>query len=159
MRKFSEKNIYSIFEISVVLKGVYAVFEIISGVMVFVITKDFIISSVLYLTQGELLEDSKDFLANYFVTLSNNISINAKYFFASYLLIHGIIKLFLIIGLLKKKFWAYPASIAVFSLFIFYQIYRYFYTFSIGLLLITILDLIIIFLTIHEYKFIKRSLY
>lgn len=152
---FSEKNIHSIFEVSVVLKGIHAVLEVVVGIWALFITKAFLISTVLSLTQEELTEDPKDFIANYFITIANNISISAKYFFVFYLLIYGIIRLLLIIGLLRKKLWAYPASIAVFSIFIIYQLYRYFHTFSISLLLLTILDLVIIFLTVHEYRFIK----
>ncbi|MCX6751641.1 MAG: DUF2127 domain-containing protein [Candidatus Nomurabacteria bacterium] len=155
IKKLSEKNIYSIFEISVVLKGIHAIFEIVSGILAFFLTKAFFVSVITFFTRGELLEEPNDFFANYFMTMTNNFSINTKYFLIFYLLSHGIIKLFLVVGLLRKKLWAYPASIAVFSLFVFYQIFRYFHTFSIGLLLLTILDLIIIFLTIHEYRYLK----
>lgn len=155
MQRLSEKNIYSIFEISVVLKGIHAVLEIISGILAFFLTKAFLVSVMTFFTRGELLEEPNDFFANYFMVMANNISINTKYFLAFYLLSHGIIKFFLVVGLLRKKLWAYPTSIAVFSLFAFYQIFRYFHTLSIGLLLLTILDLIIIFLTIHEYRYLK----
>lgn len=62
----------------------------------------------------------------------------------------------LVAGLLREKLWAYPASIVVFGLFIFYQLARFRYTHSVELLLLTVLDVIIILLTWHEYRFLKR---
>ncbi len=139
----------------VVVKGVYAFLEIVTGIIAFFVTKTFIVSVVAFLSHGELLEDPRDFFANYFMTIINNFSIHTKYLLAFYLLTHGVIKLLLVVGLLRRKLLAYPVSIVVFSLFIIYEIYRYFHTFSIPLLLLTILDVVIISLTIHEYRYIK----
>ena len=79
-------------------------------------------------------------------------------FAAVYLLGHGVIKLWLIIGLLREKLWYYPTALVVFGLFIVYQLYRYSFTHSIWLLLITIVDLVVIGLTWHEYRYLRRVL-
>ncbi|MHB8885982.1 MAG: DUF2127 domain-containing protein [Methylovirgula sp.] len=63
-------------------------------------------------------------------------------------------KLWLIIGLLRKKLWYYPVAIVVFGLFIAYQLYRYAFSHSVWLLLITVLDVVVIGLTWHEYRFL-----
>jgi uncharacterized membrane protein len=44
----------------------------------------------------------------------------------------------------------------VFALFIGYQIYRYTFTHSILLLLITAVDLVVIAFTWHEYKYLRQ---
>lgn len=123
--------------------------------LILFISKSFLVSTILTLTQEELIEDPKDFIAHYLITATNNFSVSAKYFIAFYLISHGIIKLLLVISLLRKKLWAYPASILVFSLFILYQLHRLSYGYSTGLILLTILDLILIILTAHEYKYMK----
>lgn len=151
-----ESNIHFVFEVSILLKGFYAILEILGGFLVFFINGAYIINTVLLITQEELSEDPRDLFAHYLINASNNFSISSQHFIALYLLSHGIMKLFLIVGLLKKKLWAYPVSIVVFGLFIIYQIYRYFYTYSIWLLLLTIFDIIIIWLTMHEYKYMKK---
>jgi uncharacterized membrane protein len=153
----TEKNIHFTFKISLILKGVYSFVEIVIGTLTIFATKTFIISTTLFFLRGELAEQPRDFLTNYFWTLANNISLSVKYFLAFYLLVHGIIKLLLIIGLMKKKFWAYPTSIIVFSLFILYELYRYFNTYSLWLLLLLILDLIVVTLTIYEYRYMKSK--
>ena len=45
-----------------------------------------------------------------------------------------------------------------FGLFIAYQLYRYTYTHSIWLLLFSVLDLGVIALTWHEYRYIKQRM-
>lgn len=151
-----ENKIHFIFEISLLLKGVNSIFEIIGGVFALFVTKSYIVSTVLFLTQEELSQDPNNALAHYFITLSNNFSVNTQHFVAFYLLSHGIVKLFLVTELLRKKLWAYPLSIFVFSLFIIYQIYKYFYSPSVWLLLLTLFDVLIIWLTSHEYRKIKK---
>ena len=156
MEKNAEKNdIHFLFRASVYLKGIYSFIEIVVGTLTLFATKAFIISTTLFFLRGELNEQPRDFLTNYFWTLANDVSLSSKYFLAFYLLAHGIIKVFLIAGLIKKKLWAYPASIAVFSLFLIYEIYRYLNTYSIWLLLLLILDLIVVTLTSYEYRYMK----
>lgn len=151
-----EHTIHTTFEITLLVKGVHAILEILGGVLVFFINGTYVISTVLTFTQEELTEDPKDILANYLLHASNTFSVGTQHFIALYLLSHGIIKLFLILGLLKKKLWAYPLSILVFILFAVYQLYRYSYTHSPWLLLLTVLDIVIIWLTIHEYRYMKK---
>lgn len=77
--------------------------------------------------------------------------------FASvYLLSHGLVKVVLAIALWMNRLWAYPAAISIFGLFVVYQVFRLQRAYSIGLLLLTISDVIIIWLTILEYRDQKR---
>ena len=68
----------------------------------------------------------------------------------------GIIKAGLVIALWKKKIIFYPIAIIFFGLFVIYQVYRYFLEPSFILMVLTILDLIIIFLSYEEYKILKK---
>ncbi|MCX6751905.1 MAG: DUF2127 domain-containing protein [Candidatus Nomurabacteria bacterium] len=154
-KETKEKDIFYIFEGSVILKGIHAVIEIVSGFLVLFITQNFIIQTVLKITDSELGEDPKDLISNYLVHASQNFSISSKHFVAFYLLSHGIIKGILVYNLLKKKLWAYPASIAVFGIFMIYQIIRYMFTHSIWLIVFTIFDAVVIWLVWHEYKIQK----
>jgi len=64
--------------------------------------------------------------------------------------------MFLVIGLLRNKLWAYPASLVVMGLFIIYQLYRFSYTGSFGLIAITALDVVVMVLIWHEYRLMLR---
>ena len=106
--------------------------------------------------QREFLEDPRDYVANIAQHYLPYFSDHSQSFAAFYLLSHGIIKIFLAIGLLRNRLWAYPAAIVFFILFILYQVYRYTYTQSSFLILLTVFDLIVVGLTWHEYKIVKR---
>ncbi len=151
-----ESKIHFAFDVTIFLKGIHAILEIIGGILIYFISKEYIVNLVLSITKDELSEDPASILAQYLVNATNNFSVGSQHFVALYLLSHGVIKLVLVTGLLRKKLWAYPASIVVFSLFIIYQLHRLYYTHSLWLLLFTILDVAIIWLTAHEYTYMKK---
>lgn len=151
-----EKNIHKIFIIGLVLKGLDGLVEIL-GSFIFLITGSFG-NLILFLTKKELVEDPTDFLANYFVHLIPYLPSYTKTFIFLYLFIHGIIKIFLLFSLLLKKKWAYPLAILILIFFVIYQTYQLINKNSIILSIITILDIALIFLTWHEYKYVKSKI-
>jgi len=70
----------------------------------------------------------------------------------AYLLIHGLVKVFLVVMLLRRRLWAYPTAIAVFTAFGVYQVYQYSYSRSLFLLALTVLDVAVIVLTAWEWR-------
>ncbi len=152
MDRASEKNIRLAFLISLGFKGAHAVLETIGGTLLFFVSTGFIYSLVQMLTLVEITEDPNDFIANYLLRSAQAFTVDTKTFVALYLLAHGVVKLFLVFALLKNKLWAYPLSLLVFGLFIAYQLYRFAYTHSPFLILLTLFDLVVMWLIWHEYK-------
>lgn len=156
-KKFlSEERIHLIFEISLFLKGAFALLEIIGAVLAYFVPKSFVLRLVTSLTQSELAEDPRDWLAHSLLHAVQHLSVGTRHFAAIYLLSHGAIKLWLIIGLLRGRLWYYPTALIVFGLFIVYQLYRFSFTHSPFLLFLTAVDLLVIVLTWHEYRYLKR---
>lgn len=151
-----EKRISQFFKLGVSLKGAHAVIEIISGLILLLVPLSVFTQLAVWLTKTELLEDSNDFIANYLLNFSNQLSLNTIIFGGVYLLSHGLIKIVLVVGLLKNKLWAYPWSLAVLGLFILYQVYRFAFTHSIALVLLTIFDLVVMWLIWREYQIVKK---
>jgi uncharacterized membrane protein len=77
-------------------------------------------------------------------------------FGAVYLLLHGAVKVVLVIALLLNKLWAYPCMIVVLLIFIGYQLYRIALDPSAGLIALTIFDAMIVTLTWREYRRQRR---
>jgi uncharacterized membrane protein len=152
-----EKYIHLVFEVSLILKGILAALEIIGGIVAYFVSQQFLLSVVTFITQDEFAEDPRDLLANYLVHAAQHLSISTQHFMALYLLSHGVIKLFVIIGLLQQKLWYYPTALVVFGLFIVYQLYRFSFTHSPWLLVLTVLDIIVMWLTWHEYSYLRRT--
>ena len=138
-------------------KGVFALSEIVAGIAAYFVSQHFLLSVVVWVTRDEFADDPRDLVANFLLRSVENLSVGAQDFAALYLLVHGVIKLWLIVGLLRKKLWYYPTALVIFGLFVVYQLYRYYFTHSVLLLLITALDLIVIGLTWHEYRYLKAA--
>ncbi|AZO24679.1 DUF2127 domain-containing protein [Mesorhizobium sp. M1E.F.Ca.ET.045.02.1.1] len=158
MKPVDERRIHQLFEIGVWLKGAHALIECIGGILLYVVTTDTIASWVNALTQEELIEDPNDFIAGYLSQMASQFSVASKQFYAFYLLSHGLIKLLLVIGLLRGKLWSYPASLAALGAFMVYQVYRYSYMHSPGLLVLTVFDAIVMWLIWQEWQAVRRHM-
>jgi len=150
--------LHNSFEIGILLKGVDAFLETVSGVFLFLVTPNAIKNIILLIAGPELSEDPNDLVFTHLVRLANNFSVSSQDFVAFYLAWHGIVKLFIVASLWKGKLWAYPTGIAFFLIFIAYQVYRFLLTNSFWLILLTIFDVVIIYLTWVEYRRIRLKL-
>jgi uncharacterized membrane protein len=71
-------------------------------------------------------------------------------------LIHGAVKVGLVIALLLNKLWAYPSMIIVLLISIGYQLYRIVLNPSACLIALTVFDALIVALTWREYRRQRR---
>jgi len=158
MYQLREKKFIDItFNVSLILKAINAALEIFFGVLAMFVTQEAVINIATLATQDELTENPSSRIANYVMHSANLFSVQTKHFIIFYLLSHGIIKLFLVVSLLRKKLWAYPASLAVFSVFILYQLYRFSHTYSWWLIALSLFDLLVLLLIWKEYSYLKKS--
>jgi uncharacterized membrane protein len=137
-------------------RGAAGLLETIVGVPFFFVGPKAIERFVVLLTAPELSEDPNDWIATTLNRGVQHLTADTALFAGAYLVIHGLIKTFLVAGLLQGRLWAYPTSLWFLAAFIVYQCYRYMYTHSIWLALLTILDVIVAFLIWHEYQSHKQ---
>src|SRR5438132_436593 len=130
----SGRRIHQLFEISVFLKGFYAVLECAAGIALAFLSTNTVVSWITWLTQDEFAENPNDYIATQLLHMTQSFSITSKNFYVFYLLGHGAMKLFLVLGLLANRIWAYPVALGTVSVFILYQVHRYSYTRSLGLI-------------------------
>lgn len=148
-----EARVRRVFQIGLYLKAAHSVLEILGGLALAVVNQEEILRLAHRLTRAEIFEDPRDWIANYILQSAQNLSVDKKFAAALFLLSHGIIKLFLIVAVLRRKHWAYPAFMIALGLLIAYQSYRLSHIFSPGLFALTILDAIVLVLAWHEYRF------
>lgn len=139
------------------MKAFDALVEIIGGIALIFLPPGRLNALIAFVTRRELLEDPDDIIMNALINFGHSFGVGSWHFVIFYLLSHGIIKLFVIFLLWKKKLWAYPLSVAVFVGFIVYQLHKLSFGNSLFLLVLTVLDVIMIVLTILEYKRIKKE--
>ena len=157
-RRVREKYVHQLFVVSVALKGLYAVLEIAAGIALQMVSTDAIVGYLRRLGHHGHLADPHDWIGNGAMALARSFSVETQHFYAFYLVGHGVLKLAIVVGLLREKLWAYPAAFTVFTGFIAYQLYRYSFTHDVGLILLSILDALIIALSWHEYRLLRRHL-
>lgn len=145
-----EKKWYALFELGILFKGVTGLLEIISGFLIFFTAKTTIVRIFITLTADELVEDPHDRIVSFFSNSLNYLTTQTQDFAALYILLHGVINIGLAISLYRKKPWAYTAALCALVLFIAYQLYRYTFSHALGLLLITLLDMIFVGVIWHE---------
>jgi uncharacterized membrane protein len=141
-----------VFDVSITLKGLDGVLEVLGGLLLLFLTPQRLNAIVEFLTQHELSQDPRDFLATHLLSYARNFTASTALFLALYLLSHGIIKIVLVVALLQQRLWAYPWALVFLGVFIVYQIYRLALHLSLGLLALTLFDIFIVGLTVLEYR-------
>jgi len=145
-----------VFEIGIIAKGLNGLAELVGGLLLLFATPGSIHHLVAVLTQGELSEDPHDVIARYLLHTADGLTGSALLFGAAYLLVHGAVKVGLVIALLLNKLWAYPCMITVLLIFIGYQLYRIVLQPSMGLVALAVFDAVIVVLTWREYRRQRR---
>jgi uncharacterized membrane protein len=145
-----------LFVIGIIGKGLNGLAELVGGLLLLFLTPDRIHHLVAVLTRGELSEDPNDLVARYLLHTANGLTGSAVIFGAVYLLVHGAVKIVLVIALLLNKLWAYPCMIIVLLIFIGYQMYRIALQPNVGLIALTLFDAVIVTLTWLEYRRQRR---
>ena len=148
---------HTFFLLSVWSKGVAGLLETIGGLLLLFIPYTGLNALVVFLTAPELAEDPTDRIATVLQRTVQELGADTKLFASGYLIVHGIIKVFLVAGLLGRRLWSYPVSLWFLAGFIAYQAYRFFFTHSLWMIALTIVDLIVAFLIWREYQARKQS--
>jgi uncharacterized membrane protein len=148
-----------VFRVALVFKGLDGLLELIGGVILLVVRPEQIQGLADFLTRGELQEDPRDFVATHVLAASNAFSSHGSLAFwsALYLLSHALVKIVLVWAVIRDRLWAYPWMIVFLLAFIVYQVFAMAVHFSIGLLLLTILDVVVCWLTYREYRRLRRQ--
>jgi uncharacterized membrane protein len=139
-----EKRFHQVFVVSVLAKGAHALIEIVGGLLFYFFSAETITRFLERINRNEWL--------------ARHFHASEQHFYAFYLLSHGLVKSVLVVGLLRQKLWAYPASFVVFGLFIAYQLYRFSYTHDLVLIALSVFDLFVIYLAVHEYRLLRKHL-
>ena len=118
---------------------------------------DYKVKLIIALTEHELIEDPHDKIVIILRHAVSHISSDTRIFGSIYLIGHGLIKFWLVTGLLYGKRWAYPSTIGFLCLFIAYQLYQVSYHYSLAVVLLTLFDSIFVFSIWYEYQHLKHQ--
>jgi uncharacterized membrane protein len=151
-RSMMKWALHDSFRAGITIKGIDGLLEAVGGVLIWFVKPTSLDNLSLWAFDHELPLHMNDFLADHVFKISQHLANGGKMFATIYLISHGLLKALLVTGLWFDKLWAYPATIAVFTAFSFYQIYRFTHTHSLALAWLTVFDVLIIYLTWREYR-------
>ncbi|MGW0229397.1 DUF2127 domain-containing protein [Actinopolymorpha singaporensis] len=139
------------FEVGIILKGLDGLLELVGGILLLAVSPATLNRLVVTPTQHEISEDPHDFVATHLLHLTAGLHRSTVWFGAVYLLLHGAVKIVLVVALLRNQLWAYPWTIVFLLAFIGYQLYRIALHPTVGLVLLTVFDAFVVWLTWREY--------
>ncbi|MFC4243885.1 DUF2127 domain-containing protein [Gryllotalpicola reticulitermitis] len=141
-----------VFLVGVLFKGIDGVGELLGGAILLFIGPAQLKGMANAVTAHELSQDPDDTIANFIRHEAAHLDSNSVVFLAIYLLLHGIVKLAIVIALLVGSKRVYPWAIAALIAFVLFQLYELITAPSIGFVLLTVFDLVIIWLTWREWR-------
>jgi uncharacterized membrane protein len=151
-----QRTWHDLFLVSVWIKGIVGLLQLVGGALLLVVSRDQLIRLAMRFTQPELIEDPHDWIGLFLRHSAEQFGHGTQLFASIYLAVHGLIKVLLVAGLLRRKMWSYPASMWVLGAFVVYQCYRYTQTHSPWLIALTLLDIVVIVLVWHEWRTRQR---
>lgn len=140
------------FKLGMLLKGLDGLLELAGGSAMLLTKRPEILHIASVLTRQELIEDPNDFIANHVLQLARHLSPGTLHFAGIYLLAQGIVKTALVAGLLCGVRWTYPLGITLMTAFIGYQGYRLWGHPSPGLVVLTLIDVAVVYLIVREWR-------
>jgi uncharacterized membrane protein len=141
-----------VFLIGVALKGLDGLAELVVGVPLAFVTHGQLTAIALAVTAQELSEDPNDRVAHLILHGAAASTPGSILFAALYLIVHGVVKLAIVLALIFGAHRIYPWAIAVLSGFAVFQIVELVLHPSVSLVLLTLLDVVIIVLTWREWR-------
>jgi uncharacterized membrane protein len=145
------------FAAAIVVKAANGVLEIVAGYFL-VFKPGWIGPATAVWATTLLLRDSANLFAQVLARWGVGLTLDTEHFASTYLIAHGVAKVFVAWGLLREKLWAFPAGLAIFGLLILYQLYHFAIHSSVVLALLIALDCGVCYLIWREYGFRRKTL-
>lgn len=147
-----------VFEAGLLIKGVLALSEFLSGLVLLFVSPASIHRFLAFITQQSLSEDPHDKLAHFILHSADSLNVTNKGFLVAYLWILASVKLIAVIGILKNILWVYPFALVTLGLLLALQIYTLTVRVSIGLSLLTVFDMFVLAMIWREYSKAKSGI-
>lgn len=141
-----------VFLAGLLLKVVDGVVELLVGLPLLFLDQERIARIGRWLTADELAEDPNDFLANLILHESLKPHLHGTVIISIYLVTHGLAKLLIVWGIMRGSKRSYPWAIGALTVLLVVQVVDMAIKFSVVVLLLSVLDVVVLALTIREWR-------
>lgn len=145
-------TIDGVFRLSILIKGLDGILETLGGILLLVIPLQGLSDAAQWAAAWAVVQEPDGVLATSLLGITTNLTAVTAVLAALYLLAHGVVKLFLVWAVLKDKLWAFPLMIVFLLGFVGYQSYEIGRHLSWGLVALTAFDLLVVALTVVEFR-------
>ncbi|GAA0510854.1 DUF2127 domain-containing protein [Saccharopolyspora thermophila] len=147
-----------LFRVAVWLKGLDGAVQLVGGVLLLVVAPAEVSRLAHAVVTRDLLGPPTGALAGHFeVAVRHFAEDGSRAFVITYLLLHGVIKLVLVVALLRRVRPMYPVAAAALGLFVLFEVLRAVQTRSPLLAGLALLDVVIIVLVVKEYRELRQA--
>ncbi len=146
-----------LYRLALVIKGVDGAAELIGAAVLLLVSGQAVHRLVADVLARDLVGPPDGTLARHLVAGTEEFASGNRTFAVTYLGLHGVLKLLLVVALLRQWMRAYPLAIVVLGVFVVYELYRAVHTGSVVLPVLAALDIAIIVLVVREYRLLRRE--
>ena len=146
-----------LFRVAMAVKGLDGALELIGAITLLFVTQQEVQRVVTAVVAHDLLGPPDGSLARHFIAGTAEFASGNRAFAITYLALHGIVKIALVVALLLRWRPAFPAAIVVLGAFVLYELYRATQTGSVLLPILAAIDIVVIMLVIREYRELRRE--
>ncbi len=143
---------HRLFILSILTKGTLGVIQLATAAALYAGITDRLPRIVQTLIAAELAEDPNDFLASRIMTMVGTLPGTDVAFYSLYFAAHGLLNIGIVAALLIGATWAYPSAILILAAFIGYQVFEWLAVGGSMLLILSAIDLLIVYLTWIEWR-------
>jgi uncharacterized membrane protein len=144
-----------LFRIAMAVKGIDGLIELIGGITLLLVSQTEVQKVIATVVTRDLLGPPDGSLTRHFVAGTAEFASGDRTFAVLYLLLHGAVKVALVIALLRHWLPAYPVALVVLGLFVVYELYRATQTGSVLLPVLAVVDIAVIALVVREYRALR----
>jgi uncharacterized membrane protein len=147
-----------LFRVAIAVKGLDGGLQLIGGLVLLVIRPSAVTGLAhMVLTRDLLGSPSSPFALHFQAATENFVQGSTRWFAITFLLLHGVVKVALVIALVRKIMPAYPIAAVVLGAFVVYEVFRAVRTHSIALPIFAAIDVLIIIFVVREYLELRRE--
>lgn len=150
--KRSSDTAHLLFLLTLVSKGLLGVIQLASAAAIVFGATQQLPKIAQWIFRTELREDPKDFLATKIISWAGIIPQSDLTFYTIYFSAHGALHIGIVAALLYGAKWADLGAIAILAGFVVYQVMEWFSIGGTMLLVLTAIDLAVIYLTVLEMR-------
>ncbi len=140
------------FVVTLLGKGLLGVTQVLAAVAILAGMARYVPGVARWFFGEHLAQHPDNFIASHAIALADSLPSAETGFYAAYFLLHGLLHLGVVVALLAGVLWAYPAAIALLGGFIALQMAEWLHVGGPLLLVLSALDLFVIYLTVIEWQ-------